>query len=132
MDPILVKDDWDTTPSLSPLNSDDLALDDDSDSSLPSSDRSAPGELPSTLYILEEPDPKFQPPFSNHHLQLLDQLRDKQYWRQDWESSTDVTRSFDLGDPSTLGPSIENARATGRHSLDVRPSQVRSPLYPRL
>ena len=112
MDPIVVKDDWDTTPSLSPLNSDDLALDDDDDSSAPSFE-----DLPrrEDLYPLpvhkEERDPKLQPPFTGQHTQLLDDLSSRQYWQKDWASDINSSRPFDLSDPSTLGPSIENARS---------------------
>ncbi|EAU84459.2 hypothetical protein CC1G_01455 [Coprinopsis cinerea okayama7 len=108
LDPI--GDDWDTTPSLSPLNSDDLALDDD-DSSLLSMDEAE--RAPSTDAQFTPPQEARQP-FSPEHAKAFRELQHQQYWRKEWRSDADPSRSFDLGDPSTLGPSIERAGARTR------------------
>ncbi|KAI6040406.1 Spc98 family-domain-containing protein [Pisolithus marmoratus] len=35
---------------------------------------------------------------------MVEELRAQQYWRDEWRIGIDVNRPFDLGDPSTLGP----------------------------
>ncbi|KAF5333611.1 hypothetical protein D9611_002761 [Ephemerocybe angulata] len=121
LDPINVDDDWDSTPSLSPLNSDDLALDDD-DSSLDSpfnrhleliSEGSSPRQPKEPAFAYPDDDPA-----------LFEDLSARQYWRKEWESDIDASRPFDLGDPSTLGPSIARVAAKareGRYSQRIGP-----------
>ena len=42
-------------------------------------------------------------PQSYSHRDAVEQLKGRQYWRPEWHVNTDVTRPFNLGDPSTLG-----------------------------
>jgi len=43
-------------------------------------------------------------PHSVHNgLDILGELKAQQYWRDDWRIDVDVSRPFDIGDPSTLG-----------------------------
>lgn len=96
------KDEWDSSPSLSPLNSDDLALDDDDDDSSnydrPSSSLSEP--------IFSDPRPKSsqtKPPYTYQHRKQFEELRTKQYWRDDWHTDASIESRFDIGNPSSLG-----------------------------
>ncbi|KAF8204631.1 Spc98 family-domain-containing protein [Pholiota molesta] len=81
------KDEWDSSPSLSPLNSDDLALDDDDDDS---SDYDRPSKQ-------------------------FEDLRTKQYWRDEWHTDASIGSRFDIGNPSSLGPTVARvlAQASG-------------------
>ena len=99
-------DDWegtrsgDSTPSLSPLNSDDLDLDaDDSFSTLSSVDDSCP----SPKYPTCPPKPKTKSPQTYAHRKEFEDLQAKQYWRSEWRSDADAGKGFDIGDASTLG-----------------------------
>ncbi|TFK25989.1 hypothetical protein FA15DRAFT_693484 [Coprinopsis marcescibilis] len=112
LDPIVVKDDWDSTPSLSPLGSDDLTLDDD-DSFL--SDEHPDNQSSETQDSFPPLQPKpSAPPYTLDHEQLYDALQSRQYWRKEWHSDFDTSRGLDLGDPSTFGPAIEQATAKTR------------------
>ena len=99
-----VDDDWDSSRSLSPLNSDDLALDEDdstssSDYCLPRSPIHIVSEDFQTLSQANEdnaPDPHAQ-------RQLAEELKSRQYWREDWRSDADPWPTFDIGNPSSLG-----------------------------
>ncbi|KAI6152432.1 Spc98 family-domain-containing protein [Pisolithus tinctorius] len=44
------------------------------------------------------------------HLTAVEELKAQQYWRDDWHIGVDVNRPFDLGDPSTLGPTMLRVR----------------------
>lgn len=100
-----VQDEWDSTPSLSPLNSDDLALDDDDDSfssadydDIPSFASEQPAET------LGPPSPApLKPPSSFEHRKQFEELQGRQYWRDDWHTDAPLRSKFDIGDPSTLG-----------------------------
>lgn len=49
-------------------------------------------------------------PHSVHSgLDILGELKAQQYWRDDWRIDVDVSRPFDIGDPSTLGPAMLRA-----------------------
>lgn len=96
------EDHWDSTPSLSPLNSDDLALDEDaSTSSLEYDEPPLPCGLPTASNVQAERNRI--PPHTYEHRQVFEELRSKQYWRPEWRSDAKFTRRFDIGDPSTLG-----------------------------
>ncbi|KAF8961085.1 hypothetical protein BDZ97DRAFT_1921610 [Flammula alnicola] len=106
------RDEWDSTPSLSPLNSDDLILDDEDDSlssagyeepASPISERAATPPEPANL------------PYTYKHRKQFEELRAKQYWRDDWHTDASLVSRFDIGDPSTLGPNLSRilARASG-------------------
>jgi len=124
LDPIRSPDDWDSTPSLSPLNSDDLALDDDDDS-FDSSDP-AHRDLESSTSSPVLPSKPFEPPYTTLNPKPFEDLRERQYWRKDWKSDADPTRPFDLGDPSTLGPTISRSMAGTRRSV---PTEVCTSFY---
>ena len=95
------REEWDSSPSLSPLNSDDLALDEDndelSDHEMPSSPYSEPSSIPQPQTSLEN----F--PYTYEHRNQFEQLRNKQYWRNEWRIDGHDESGFDLGNPSTLG-----------------------------
>ncbi|KAI6034851.1 Spc98 family-domain-containing protein [Pisolithus orientalis] len=44
------------------------------------------------------------------YLTAVEELKAQQYWRDDWHIGVDVNRPFDLGDPSTLGPTMLRVR----------------------
>lgn len=96
---------WDSTPSLSPLNSDDLALDDEDDSfSSLEYDNDRRPEHPSTNNSSPElPSSSRRAVPSYEHRKQFEELRAKQYWRDDWHTDADVYSRFDIGDPSSLG-----------------------------
>lgn len=98
--------DWDggrsggSTPSLSPLGSDDLELDmDDSMSSLEDEAEETNQEEP----IISTIQPQSKPPHTYAHRKEFEDLQCKQYWRPEWKTDANVSKSFDLGDASTLG-----------------------------
>lgn len=103
--------DRDSTPSLSPLES-DVDLDDDDTNSLFAS---GIGEPRPTIPEKREPIMKSAeidktvPPYTVSHQQSLEDMETKQYWKEDWQADVDTGREFDLNDPSTLGlcPSVE-------------------------
>lgn len=112
------QNDWDTTPSLSPLNSDDLAL--DNDDSLSTSDYEEPASsLPKQ--VENEPWPSTQAkakmPYTYAHRKVFEDLRARQYWRDGWTTDADPKRRFDLWDPSTLGPALTHALARQQGGL---------------
>ncbi|KAI6122419.1 Spc98 family-domain-containing protein [Pisolithus thermaeus] len=43
---------------------------------------------------------------ASKHLAVVEELKAQQYWRDEWHIRIDVNRPFDLGDPSTLGPTV--------------------------
>jgi len=103
--------DWDSrwsTPSLSPLNSGDLALDEESDEDV--GEESAVISEP----VLEQDGPLFaslageknayrQLPHTYAHRREFEVLQEKQYWREGWKGDITVKREFSMGDASTLG-----------------------------
>lgn len=99
-------DDLDISPSLSPLNSDDLSLDDtDSDhETFPLLDKS-----PNTVGPVKPAvNTSYQPLYTTHaYRRELENLKLRQYWQPDWrmDSEADLQRrgTFDIGDASTLG-----------------------------
>ncbi|KAI6013730.1 Spc98 family-domain-containing protein [Pisolithus microcarpus] len=46
------------------------------------------------------------PDHAPKHLTVVEELKAQQYWRDEWHIGIDVNRPFDLGDPSTLGPTM--------------------------
>jgi gamma-tubulin complex component 5 len=103
---------WDSTPSLSPLSSDQE--DDDSVSSLSerrgillrNASREAEcriegtGEYPADEKITLGSN---VPPHTHTHRKEFEELRKIQYWRKDWNGFSQPSKRFDIGDPSTLG-----------------------------
>jgi gamma-tubulin complex component 5 len=99
--------DWDSEPSLSPLDSDDLALDDERNSlSSAEYDESSrplncqPAEFDSLGRDVRIASDRL---FRFEHKKQLEVLQSRQYWRDDWHTDAPLTSRFDLGDPSTLG-----------------------------
>ena len=92
--------DLDTSPSLSPLES-DVDLEDDDTNSL-SEPRPTILEKREPIIKSAESD-KTVPPYTVSHQQSLENMRTKQYWKGDWQADVDTGREFDLNDPSTLG-----------------------------
>lgn len=84
-----------STPSLSPWDDDDSLDEDDSRSSF--EDLRSP-VLQAPAAVKSHPVHQVQ----NHRLHV-EELKSAQYWRDDWRIDADVTRPFDLGEPSTLG-----------------------------
>lgn len=91
---------WETrsggsTPSLSPWDEDDSQ---DSDATPPSFE-----DLPPSVTEIPEGFTSHRVRFQQNHLESIEQLKARQYWRDDWKIDVDVSRPFDIGDPSTLG-----------------------------
>ncbi|KAJ7506637.1 Spc98 family-domain-containing protein [Mycena galericulata] len=102
--------------SLSPLDSDDLELDDEDDSfsSLDPDDDPVPQALPPRT---AEPS---RPPHTYAHRKEFEEVQARQYWRDDYVWRGDAkgkARAFDLGDASTLGPALRHVLAQERGSL---------------
>lgn len=97
---------FDDTPSLSPLNSDDLELDmSDDDESPPSSEPERHDHRPP---VMNEQEPstyhtQTRPSYAYSHRQELEDLQARQYWRPDWRMIEPVGTRFDIGDASVLG-----------------------------
>ncbi|KAJ3808307.1 Spc98 family-domain-containing protein [Lentinula aff. lateritia] len=104
--------DLDISPSLSPLNSDDLSLDDTNSEheTFPLPDKS-----PNTVglgLITPIVNTTYKPLYATHaYRQELEGLKLRQYWQPDWrmDSEADLQRrgTFDIGDASTLGPTLQ-------------------------
>ncbi|KAG8219040.1 Spc98 family-domain-containing protein [Butyriboletus roseoflavus] len=95
---------WETrsggsTPSLSPWDDDDSL---DGDGTPPSFE-----ELPPPVTGMPgESNSHHRVPYQQNNLELIERLKANQYWREDWKIDVDVSRPFDIGDPSTLGPAM--------------------------
>ncbi|KAG9317863.1 Spc98 family-domain-containing protein [Chiua virens] len=92
---------WETrsggsTPSLSPWDEDD-SLDSDG---IPSSFEDLPAPVTGPP---REQNTRYR---IRHQENPLEQLKANQYWRDDWKIDVDVSRPFDISDPSTLGPAM--------------------------
>ncbi|KAJ3854196.1 Spc98 family-domain-containing protein [Lentinula lateritia] len=102
--------DLDISPSLSPLNSDDLSLDDTTSEheTFPLPDKS-----PNTVGLVTPiVNTSYKPLYATHaYRQELEGLKLRQYWQPDWrmDSEADLQRrgTFDIGDASTLGPTLQ-------------------------
>lgn len=99
---------WETrsTGSTSSLSSWDKSdsLEDEDDIELQQSpeESTQPGEAPDTSRRIVR--------HSVHSsLTIVEDLKAQQYWRDDWRIGIDVSRPFDIGDPSTLGPTMLRA-----------------------
>ncbi|KAJ7461991.1 Spc98 family-domain-containing protein [Mycena latifolia] len=118
-DPLEAESSGSSSASLSPLNSDDLELDDDEDdsfSSLGPEDDDVP-DVPMSAATKDLPS---RPPHTYAHRKEFEQLQARQYWRDDYVWCGDnkgKARAFDLGDASTLGPALQNVLAQERGSL---------------
>ncbi|KAJ6502148.1 Spc98 family-domain-containing protein [Mycena sanguinolenta] len=105
-----------SSPSLSPLDSDDLELDDDEDSF-----SSLEPEDTAPLPTLISPEVKelSRPPYTYAHRKEFERLQAGQYWRDGyvWRGDKGKARAFDIGDASTLGPAIQKVLAHEQGSL---------------
>ncbi|KAF9559664.1 hypothetical protein CPC08DRAFT_723770 [Agrocybe pediades] len=111
---------WTSTPSLSPLSSDDRPLDDDDSSveyGVPSSD-STTSEPPDRMDDSRPAKPYV--PHSYENRKQFEELRARQYWRDDWHSDASPNPTFDINDPSTLGPTISRALAEATGMKDAQ------------
>ncbi|GLB34196.1 putative spc97 / Spc98 family proteim [Lyophyllum shimeji] len=122
--------DWDSrwsTPSLSPLNSDDLELDadqeeekrargyfDDSESSPDEDEDKEEDASGRQAAVYGESAPGSVPPHTYAHRREFEALQAKQYWREGWKEGVDPLgrREFDMGDASTLGPALRRILKT--------------------
>ena len=87
-----------STPSLSPWDDDDDDLDDDDSFHYAEDSPSSPVPV-ERVFSREQPNihPSFQ------HRRVVEELKARQYWREEWRSNVDLFRPFNLGDASTLG-----------------------------
>ncbi|KAG6916475.1 hypothetical protein DXG01_006669 [Tephrocybe rancida] len=129
--------DWDSrwsTPSLSPLNSDDLELDadqeeekralagsGDSNSSQSINDDGPVDAGDRLAEVYGETAPRKLPPQTHAHRKEFEALQAKQYWREGWKGDVDPLerKNFDLGDASTLGPTLRRLLQTGSTTTGV-------------
>jgi gamma-tubulin complex component 5 len=104
--------DWDSrwsTPSLSPLNSGDLALDEESDeeveeqldvAALPVGQQDGPSYAP----LFDSKGANAHPPHTYAHRREFEALQEKQYWRDGWKGDGTLVKTvFNMGDASSLG-----------------------------
>ncbi|KAK0467793.1 Spc98 family-domain-containing protein [Desarmillaria tabescens] len=92
------------------LDSEDLDLDDSSES-LPTPPRS-----PSPLPTVDKPTHHVRVSIS--HRKEVEDLQSRQYWRTEWKMPIEGTKTrFDIGDASTLGPTLQNV--LGRDGLGL-------------
>lgn len=87
-----------STPSLSPWEDDDDDLDDND--SCPYTDDPPLSPLHGDRASSRE-KPKMH--ISYQHHKVVEELQARQYWREEWRTDVDLSRPFNLGDPSTLG-----------------------------
>ncbi|PCH40985.1 hypothetical protein WOLCODRAFT_118043, partial [Wolfiporia cocos MD-104 SS10] len=87
-----------STPSLSPWDDSDL---DDSFSSSGFESAETPLRPPRPV-PKEQADDLRRPLAAYSHLQDVENLQARQYWRSDWRTDAVTTRPFDIGDASTL------------------------------
>ena len=55
-------------------------------------------------------------PHPQEDASLFEELKEKQYWRDEWQTEANTESAFDLGDPSTLGPSLSRVAAKAREA----------------
>ncbi|KAF9462032.1 Spc98 family-domain-containing protein [Collybia nuda] len=118
--------DWDSrwsTPSLSPLNSEDLELDDDDDDSFNTNTSSIVSEDVQPDHIsrplFDKGRAHREPPHTYAHRKEVEALKEKQYWRDDWKGAHLKLggNTFDISDASTLGPTLSTVL---RHPNDTK------------
>ncbi|KAH9948797.1 Spc98 family-domain-containing protein [Amylocystis lapponica] len=112
-------EDWErhsggSTPSLSPWDNSD----DDIDASLSSSEVLDPVDGASGPLAQDSVDPLQSPSRTYAHRKDVEELQSRQYWRPEWRTDASTSRPFDIGDASTLGPSVYRALG-GRLSLTI-------------
>ena len=92
-----------STPSLSPMDDDDLDDLDDTVSSVGSDFEYglSPRPLGQSTH-LDSPG-QGREKRTYEHRKDVEQMLARQYWRPEWRTDVSLTRPFDLGDASTLG-----------------------------
>ncbi|KAG6331582.1 hypothetical protein ID866_7507 [Astraeus odoratus] len=65
-------------------------------------------------------------------LDIVEELKVQQYWRDDWDMRIDINQPFDLGDPSTLAPTMLRVLGEKETPALVGPEREPSPIAPRL
>ncbi|THV08233.1 hypothetical protein K435DRAFT_4268 [Dendrothele bispora CBS 962.96] len=112
--------DLDSSPSLSPLNSDDLELNDVDPERSPNLTHEEQPSLPQDPgfeeFVTEE-----KPLHTTYAYRTeVESLRKKQYWQEDWRMDPEITiqtrGSFDIGVASTLGPTLQRVLPNGSSS----------------
>ncbi|PPQ63136.1 hypothetical protein CVT24_005776 [Panaeolus cyanescens] len=112
---------WDTSPSLSPLNSDDLALDDEDSSSSSGYNSPISPDAPGPVPPLSPPSPpSISLPDTCEHRDRFKELETKQYWKDNWQGDASLSASFDIGNPSTLGPALSLVLAKASEIEDAQ------------
>ncbi|KAF9480708.1 hypothetical protein BDN70DRAFT_877276 [Pholiota conissans] len=112
------KNEWDSSPSLSPLGSDDLALDDDDEGSSDYDRPLSPPSEPLSLDAGHKPS-QTNPPYTYQHRTQFEELQGKQYWKGDWRIDASIESPFDIGNPSTLGPTVARVLAEAKGFKDA-------------
>ncbi|KAJ6531298.1 Spc98 family-domain-containing protein [Mycena capillaripes] len=113
-----------SSASLSPLNSDDLELDEEDDSFSSLAEDEIP-EVP-TSPAVNQPS---RPPHTFAHRKEFEQLQTRQYWRDDyvWRGDKGKARAFDLRDASTLGGYSIGTRILFNYCIRTRSQKYSSP-----
>ncbi|KAG1809247.1 Spc98 family-domain-containing protein [Suillus variegatus] len=93
-----------STPSLSPWDDDSDDLDDSDSFPYTEDAPSSPGPV-ERVSSYEQPTLSL----SYQHRRVVEELQARQYWREEWRTDADLSKSFSLGDASTLGPSLSRA-----------------------
>lgn len=90
-----------STPSLSPWEDDDDDFDDND--SCPYTEDAPSSPVPVRRALSCE-RPKIH--ISPQPHRAVEELKARQYWREEWQIDVNLSRPFNLGDPSTLGSLI--------------------------
>lgn len=93
-----------STPSLSPWDDDSDDLDDSDSFPYTEDTPSSPGPVE---LVSSYGQPNLS--LSYQHRRVVEELQARQYWREEWRTDADLSRPFNLGDVSTLGPSLSRA-----------------------
>ncbi|KAF7302253.1 hypothetical protein MIND_00792300 [Mycena indigotica] len=102
-----------SSPSLSPLSDEFDSYDEDTYSSLDDEEDQA---LDNPPIANSQPN---KPPHTYNHRKEFEQLKSRQYWRDDYVWTGDAKgKNFDLGDASTLGPALRRVVADEQGALN--------------
>ncbi|KAJ7584380.1 Spc98 family-domain-containing protein [Mycena floridula] len=114
------EDDYlDDSPSLSPLDSDDMDLDSTDD------DETFPVSPEPRQSFLEAPivEPALTRPLHAYaHRKDMEDLQKRQYWRPEWKMTERLGVRFDIGDASVLGPTLQ--KVLGRGPQNGLPAEI--------
>ena len=103
-----------SSPYLSPLSSPDIPPE-----PLPASAPTSPEhDLDDLITSLENEHLKERPSYASYaHRKEVEDLQARQYWRSDWEMPEPLPLRFDLGDVSSLGPTVRKVMGHGTNAL---------------